>query len=57
LSIPNAVAAIDANKMVSTYNAILVQPSGNSKVDDYAKKHQIHAHSKAVRILSFGKEK
>jgi hypothetical protein len=57
LSIPKAVDAIDANKMISTYNAILVQPSGNQAVDSYAKSHKIHAHSKMFRILSFGKEK
>ena len=57
LSIPKAVAAIDSNKMVSTYNAVLVVPSGNAKVDEYAKSHKIHAHSKVVRILSFGKLK
>jgi hypothetical protein len=57
LSIPKAVAAIDANKLVSTYNAVLVVPSGKANVDNYAKSHKIHAHSKLVRILSMGREK
>ena len=57
LSIPKAAGALNANKMIDSYNSVLVLPSGNAKVDSYAKSHKIHAHSKMVRILTFGIEK
>jgi hypothetical protein len=51
VSIPRAVNAMDVNKMVSAYNAVLTQPSGNVKIDQYTKSHKVHAHSLIVRML------
>lgn len=51
------VAGIDANAMVSHYNQVLTKPSGSAVIDSYAKSHQVHAHSKFMRVLSFGHQK
>lgn len=45
---------IPLKNFVETYNAKLVEPTGNAAVDAWTKKHQVHAHSKTTRAVSLG---
>ena len=57
LSIPAKVAAINANALVSNYNAVLTKKTGDPVVDAYTKSNKVHAHSKFTRVITFGVEK
>lgn len=48
---------LDANALISNYNHALTQPTGFPAIDAYNRSHQIHAHSKAVRVITFNMEK
>jgi hypothetical protein len=50
---PNSVK--DVNSLVKAFNQVLVAKTGNSKVDAYTSKHQVHIHGKLARVASFGK--
>jgi uncharacterized protein with PIN domain len=51
------LATLDANSLVSNYNAKLATVTGYPLVDAYNKSHKLHAHSWAARTLSFGHQK
>ena len=40
---------------VKSYNTNLVVPTGNKAVDAFTKKHKVHVHRKALRVLSLGR--
>jgi len=56
-SVPAKLAKINVNALVSNYNQVLTRPSGKAAVDAYAKANQIHAHSKFIRVATFGVQK
>jgi hypothetical protein len=50
----SVASALKLSNFISTYNSVLVTPTGNSAVDALTHKLVIHQHSKGVRVVSFG---
>ncbi|HZP33952.1 MAG TPA: hypothetical protein VFB23_11390 [Candidatus Acidoferrales bacterium] len=43
--------------LVDSFDKVLVAKTGNKPVDDFTAKHQLHLHSKFVRVVTFGRAK
>jgi hypothetical protein len=56
-SIVFRINTLDANTLISNYNAALDKPTGKPLVDAYNKKHHVHGHSWLARTASFGHQK
>lgn len=50
----SSAASLTASQLVDSYNKILTAKTGNSKVDAYTSKHELHIHGTVVRHLTFG---
>ncbi len=49
-TVPN----LTASDLVASWNKILIAKTGNKAVDSYTSKHELHLHSKLVRVITLG---